>query len=332
MFRRGVMLCSKKKNKLSCVLFCFFLRFERFQYVYSFCRKACSTRLKTWSIRPTRRRSSYVTFTNNRSSCWSKTSWRSSKHSWSKRSGCWTRSCRIGSRRSRKRPRSNCKNSPTSTYVENEKHAVRFFAPRRHNLEVRLVEEKHREEINLYEIQVSQLKHLIATQQSKLDHIQMKRNNIAQELKTVMEAQWNEALKIINNGRSPDTASTGIQPRFTDRSGFKQFFNTKELPEHETEPERPPLRPENDLQKYIKMVSPEGETSVFSIDNFKLLDKEPGSVGDDDDRSHPAKPAAADNNHNLSTYSKVSWRWTGRWLLLIVVFCVGFRCYRRRRR
>lgn len=81
----------------------------------------------------------------------------------------------------------------------------------RHQLEIQLLEQKHKEEINLYEIQISQLKHLIATQQNKLDHLQIKRNSIAQELKSVMEAQWTEALRIIDNGKTPVTTPTEIR-------------------------------------------------------------------------------------------------------------------------
>lgn len=123
----------------------------------------------------------------------------------------------------------------------------------------------------MYDIQISQLKHLIATQQNKLDHMQMKRNNIAHELKGVMEAQWTEALRIINNGRTPastpEVKPEGIPSRFRDNSlDFKQFLMKDERyqpPEKQRDLQtnvalvstpRTHNVP-NDLQKYIKMVS-----------------------------------------------------------------------------
>lgn len=73
----------------------------------------------------------------------------------------------------------------------------------RHTLEINLLEEKHREQLNLHQIQISSSQQEIDNLRGKLRQQLDKRQNIAQQLRKVMEANWLEALKIINNGKSP---------------------------------------------------------------------------------------------------------------------------------
>lgn len=95
----------------------------------------------------------------------------------------------------------------------------------RHRLEVQLIEEKHKEEVRLYELQFAHMKEQISLLQNKLESYNAKRVNIAQELHTVMETQWREALRIINNGKSPAPGtpqSTELQRTGSDETN-KQF-------------------------------------------------------------------------------------------------------------
>lgn len=73
----------------------------------------------------------------------------------------------------------------------------------RHTLEINLLEEKHREQLKLHQIQISSSHQEIDNLRGKLRQQFDKRQNIAQQLRKVMEANWLEALKIINNGKSP---------------------------------------------------------------------------------------------------------------------------------
>nr|XP_022906194.1 interaptin-like [Onthophagus taurus] len=75
----------------------------------------------------------------------------------------------------------------------------------KHSLEIRLLEEKHSEEVRLYQVQITQAQQLLDNLQYKLQHQQLKKHDMAKQLHKLMEAQWLEALKIINNGRSPLT-------------------------------------------------------------------------------------------------------------------------------
>lgn len=63
------------------------------------------------------------------------------------------------------------------------------------------MEEKHKEQLKLYQIQLSSSQQEIENLRTKLRQQLDNRQNIAQELRKVMEANWLEALKIINNGK-----------------------------------------------------------------------------------------------------------------------------------
>lgn len=57
--------------------------------------------------------------------------------------------------------------------------------------------------MRLYQLQLSQNEQHIQNLQCKLQDQQERRAHIAQQLHNVMEAQWREAIKIINNTKSP---------------------------------------------------------------------------------------------------------------------------------
>ncbi|KAF5292738.1 hypothetical protein FQA39_LY13897 [Lamprigera yunnana] len=69
----------------------------------------------------------------------------------------------------------------------------------KHALEVHLLEEKHREEVKLYNIQLARCQQQIENLHSKFQHQQDRKSQIAKQLHRVMEAQWLEALKILDS-------------------------------------------------------------------------------------------------------------------------------------
>ncbi|KAK4881020.1 hypothetical protein RN001_004339 [Aquatica leii] len=69
----------------------------------------------------------------------------------------------------------------------------------KHALEIHLIEEKHKEEIKLYNLQLSKSRQQNDSLQAKLQQQQDRKTHIAQQLHKVMEAQWLEALKILNS-------------------------------------------------------------------------------------------------------------------------------------
>ncbi|KAL3280256.1 hypothetical protein HHI36_017751 [Cryptolaemus montrouzieri] len=82
----------------------------------------------------------------------------------------------------------------------------------KYSLEINLLEQKHQEEMQLKQVRTAQLEQKLHELQGKLDRQQDKRTELVKQLQKVMEAQWTEALRIINNGRSPvpqdDSSST----------------------------------------------------------------------------------------------------------------------------
>lgn len=73
----------------------------------------------------------------------------------------------------------------------------------RHHLEIQLLEEKHKEESRLFQIKLSQSQRHIEDLQLRFMHQKEYKANIAEQLQKVMEAQWSEAVRILNSGRSP---------------------------------------------------------------------------------------------------------------------------------
>lgn len=66
-------------------------------------------------------------------------------------------------------------------------------------VEINLLEEKHKEEIELWKIQVAQCEEKMRELQRKLEQYSSHKTEIAQKLHSVMETQWQEALKIITS-------------------------------------------------------------------------------------------------------------------------------------
>lgn len=71
--------------------------------------------------------------------------------------------------------------------------------------------------MRLYQLQLSQNEQHIQSLQSRLQEQQERKAHIAQQLHNVMEAQWREAIKIINNTKSP------ILPNSSDFSTIDQL-------------------------------------------------------------------------------------------------------------
>jgi hypothetical protein len=72
----------------------------------------------------------------------------------------------------------------------------------RHQLEMQLVEEKHTEELQLYKLQLAQAVQQISQLEAKLQGYNSKKSAMVEKLHSLMETQWQEALRIVG-GSSP---------------------------------------------------------------------------------------------------------------------------------
>ncbi|XP_066262440.1 putative leucine-rich repeat-containing protein DDB_G0290503 isoform X2 [Euwallacea similis] len=133
-------------------------------------------------------------------------------------------------------------------------------------LETRLLEQKHQEEIRLYQVQMSQKDKELEYLQSKLAHLPEKRAEIAKKLQKVMEDQWNEALKMISGSSSPlsneQSAPTTITlpskqfPILASTNEQLKKENTQNVAEYDETPvsSRVTKQGESEIQKYINML------------------------------------------------------------------------------
>lgn len=83
-----------------------------------------------------------------------------------------------------------------------------------HKLEINVLEEKHREEMKLYRLQLAQASENITMLENKVDSYRRRRGQLASQLHQVMQTQWRQALNILTqtNAHSQDVtiASTPL--------------------------------------------------------------------------------------------------------------------------
>lgn len=68
----------------------------------------------------------------------------------------------------------------------------------RHQLEINLLEEKHKEEKRLYEIQLAQAMQQVSMLNAKLNTQHASKTQLAEQLHSVMQKQWQQSLHIIS--------------------------------------------------------------------------------------------------------------------------------------
>ncbi|XP_060526547.1 CAP-Gly domain-containing linker protein 1 isoform X2 [Cylas formicarius] len=136
-------------------------------------------------------------------------------------------------------------------------------------LEIKLLEEKHQEEVRLYQLQIVQLRKELEHLQTKLAHLPEKRAQIAKQLQKVMESQFNEAIKMMSsspasftelpNGDSILNDTLGNHLRYDPNRNRRQEKDTidgmsdfDETPVSSRGGE--PKQSESEIQKYINML------------------------------------------------------------------------------
>lgn len=94
--------------------------------------------------------------------------------------------------------------------------------------EIQLVEEKHKEEIRLLQIRLTLSERQLSEVQAKcLEHKEYKAQ-LVQQLHKVMEAQLQEAFKILNNSKNQESLQDDNQSKL-DNLKSKSFTNIEEM-------------------------------------------------------------------------------------------------------
>ncbi|XP_015114502.1 centrobin [Diachasma alloeum] len=163
----------------------------------------------------------------------------------------------------------------------------------KHRLEINLLEEKHKEEKRLYELRLSQNVKKSNFLEAKLNAQQAAKSRIAEQLHSLMEKQWKQAVQIISSGNdasfgNSDTSreirslmkandfddAGGMEPVKLGVSANKNFFYSHQ--EHDesliaftnNDESREKIRDsKDDLKKYIKMILQMQESKSFSGTN-----------------------------------------------------------------
>ncbi|KAG7211676.1 hypothetical protein KM043_010926 [Ampulex compressa] len=90
----------------------------------------------------------------------------------------------------------------------------------KHRLEINLLEEKHKEEKRLCELQLAQVEQKSSMLETQLNSQRTTKSQLAEQLHSVMQKQWQQALKIISGGNAENL--TPIQ-----RINVEKFFEAK---------------------------------------------------------------------------------------------------------
>ncbi|XP_046740118.1 myosin-13-like isoform X2 [Diprion similis] len=99
----------------------------------------------------------------------------------------------------------------------------------KHQLEINLLEEKHKEEKRLYEIQLAQAMQQVSMLNTKLNSQHASKTQLAEQLHSVMQRQWQQALQIISGGNMDNL--TPIQ-----RIHAEKLFENKQPMKSESSP------------------------------------------------------------------------------------------------
>ncbi|XP_019763260.2 centrobin isoform X2 [Dendroctonus ponderosae] len=128
-------------------------------------------------------------------------------------------------------------------------------------LEIKLLEQKHQEEMKLYQAQLTQKDKTIESLQAKVAQLPEKRAQIAKQLQKAMENQWNEALKMISGGSTPlsndQQGFAGTNPLFHAVADSGQLHKQLEsASDYDETPvsSRGAKQSESEIQKYINML------------------------------------------------------------------------------
>ncbi|XP_034828888.1 putative leucine-rich repeat-containing protein DDB_G0290503 [Maniola hyperantus] len=174
-----------------------------------------------------------------------------------------------------------------------------------HKLEVNVLEEKQKEEIKLYRLQLAQANEKISLLENKLETYRRRRGQIASQLHSVMESQWRQALLILTHGHAglshrvappsldntaPESVSTPLPPEAMCSKAGATSLPPEVFRSRHTDLQFDTLS-DRELQQYVKLLLTKPPSfDADSPPDHKHLDEEPTSDRPDKvDRRDKAK-------------------------------------------
>ncbi|XP_061705110.1 repetitive organellar protein isoform X2 [Cydia pomonella] len=123
-----------------------------------------------------------------------------------------------------------------------------------HKLEINVLEEKQKEEIKLYRLQLAQASEKIGLLESKLESHRRRRGQIATQLHGVMQQQWRQAVRILTSGQETQDHTRDSGSASTPAPDFAGKVPPLSLPPRR---DRDPLNfdglSDHELQHYVKL-------------------------------------------------------------------------------
>nr|XP_021188726.2 cingulin isoform X1 [Helicoverpa armigera] len=168
-----------------------------------------------------------------------------------------------------------------------------------HKLEVNVLEEKQREEIKLYRLQLAQASEKIGLLESKLESFRRRRGALAAQLHGVMQAQWKQALRLLTSSGTHSVSSPvpdyGKVPPLTlpDRGLVRSDGRTDVRPDGRSDDKFSfDGLTDTELQQYVKLLltkppNLDGSGEGLATDLHRELSEEPTSDRASDRRDAP---------------------------------------------
>ncbi|CAH0674161.1 unnamed protein product [Spodoptera exigua] len=195
-----------------------------------------------------------------------------------------------------------------------------------HKLEINVMEEKQREEIKLYRLQLAQAGEKIGLLESKLESFRRRRGALAGQLHAVMQAQCRAAIRLLTHGdarvSTPVSEYTKIPPltlperglvRSEARSDNRTDNHSDERMDGRSDERNDKLNfdglTDAELQQYVKLLltkAPNLDGSGDMLELHRELSEEPTS--DRPDRSDTAERPEQPERRDKRRLSKPPWK------------------------
>ncbi|XP_064072558.1 interaptin [Vanessa tameamea] len=153
-----------------------------------------------------------------------------------------------------------------------------------HKLEINVLEEKQKEEIKLYRLQLAQASEKIGLLESQLESYRRRRGQLAAQLHGVMQAQWRQALLILTHGHERVSVTS---------------------PECAHADSRLDAASDRELQQYVKML-------LMKPPNFDMDSppdpRDPGDLNEEPTSDRPDRQERRDKVKRSLNASKPPWK------------------------
>ncbi|XP_022825768.1 trichohyalin isoform X2 [Spodoptera litura] len=198
-----------------------------------------------------------------------------------------------------------------------------------HKLEVNVMEEKQREEIKLYRLQLAQAGEKIGLLESKLESFRRRRGALAGQLHAVLQAQCRAAIRLLTHGDSrgshvseytkippltlPERGLVRSEARCDGRSDNRTDNNSDERLDGRSDERHDKLNfdglTDTELQQYVKLLltkAPNFDGSGDMLELYRELSEEP--TIDRPDRSDTAERPEQPERRDKRRLSKPPWK------------------------